>query len=241
MKKVLSLILVAVMLVSVFTISAYAEPEYDVSDCKYFDKIVELNYRKEPWYYDELYYHYSDENSEEPDWALVYAYTDDDMYNKKHGVVVNNMVLWTVGSGDLSISRYLVYVTSLDEFLRVDGRDLEQIIEHCPDFVEIIEEKEFGQHIGDVNDDLKINILDVTYIQRLLAEHIDYVYARYDLALGHRSNDLRVGFVDEVQTYENGKWNSSYISDFNRDGERTILDATAIQMKLAKVEDTVVE
>ncbi len=246
MKKVLSLILVAVMLVSVFTISAYAEPEYDVSDYKYYDKAVEFNYGIEPWYYDELYYHYSDENSEEPDWALVYIYTDvADMRLLRYGVVVENMAICTQTQDMYSNSRHYVYVSALDKFLYVEYSQIEEVLENCPDFVEVIEENNYGQRIGDINDDFIVNILDATYIQRLLAGYKDTVSVR----LVTSSKERRSEYVDTVDTiyanyvYVDGKWHweYAYISDFNRDGERTILDATAIQMKLAKIEDTATE
>lgn len=232
MKKLLGTFLVTVMLVAVFTMPACAEVDYDISGCKYFDEIMEYNYGREPRYYTELFYHYGDEDNEEPDWTLVYTYTDDDMYEKKFGTVVNDVVLWTVGSGDLSYSRYLVYVTALDTFLRVDDRDLAQIIQECPDFAKVIEDNGFGQTIGDVDDDMRVSIMDATYIQRLLAEYEDIINARYDLVLDLRSTDLRVEFVDSIKTY----YSDCYISDFDRDGRRTIFDVTAIQIKLAQLD-----
>ena len=64
--------------------------------------------------------------------------------------------------------------------------------------------------------------MDATFVQRVIAE------------------------LDEFNNYDNindyyvhrGKEILKYISDFDRDGERTILDATAIQMKLAQLEYT---
>ena len=43
---------------------------------------------------------------------------------------------------------------------------------------------------------------------------------------------------DDISGHYNlGSENLDYVSDFDRDGERTIFDATAIQMKLAEIEE----
>ena len=244
MKKVFSMFLVIVVLVLACISPVYAEVETDTDNHKYYDKVVELNYGIEPWYYDELYYHYSDENSEEPDWALIYIYTDvTDMLPIRYGVVVGNMAIYTETRDMYSDSRYYVYVSALDKFLYVEYSQIEEVIESCPDFVEVIEENNYGQRIGDINDDFVVNILDVTYIQRLLAGYKDSVCVRKGLTTNQRTSEY-VDTVDSLRAsyvYVDGKWKWEYvyISDFNRDGERTIHDATAIQMKLAKVEDTV--
>ena len=61
-------------------------------------------------------------------------------------------------------------------------------------------------------------MLDATLIQRALAGLCDF-HAEDEII----ASSWLVGSLD-------------YMSDFNRDGERSVLDATAIQMKLAKID-----
>ena len=70
-----------------------------------------------------------------------------------------------------------------------------------------------GKPLGDLDDDNVISIIDATIIQRCDARIRDYP-----------DND-------KIDLYS---WNREpmYYSDFNRDGERNILDVTAIQRYL---------
>ncbi len=218
---------------SAFAIESFAED--GATEYKYYDKFVE-QYKYIPDTYEELYSYYSDENSEEPEWTLVYSFTEIfDMSDQRYGASIEDILIFGISYGDKSASRYLVYVTALDEFLRVDARDEALILENCPDFVETMKAEKYCVLRGDINDDFEVDILDATYIQRIVAEYQDKVNVRSKLFSEERSWKY-VGSIFCVHTYEGERWNNTYISDYDYDGETTILDATAIQMKLAKVE-----
>ena len=116
-----------------------------------------------------------------------------------------------------SVSGYHVYVKELDTFLPVEEAQMDKIIECCPDFVKVIEEKEFGQLIGDIDGNNVIEIIDATYLQRYLAEYPDFIG-------GYNIDQLTnvTGSID--------------VSDFDRDGETTVMDATMIQRHLVGLE-----
>ena len=229
MKKIISILMIMVMLVSVFAIPAFADDNV-AQEYKYYDKMVELNYNRDPWEYVEIYYHYSVENNENPDWSLIYAMTDDAMDWNYYGVVVGERIIRTESLDRLSHSRYYVYVTELDKVIPLDNSGLDEILKHCPEFTETLDELNYGQLIGDINDDYKINIIDATYIQRILAGHIDMINVRKYPRLNRESEYANIRItVGKGNKYE-------YIADFNRDLQVTILDATAIQRKLAKLD-----
>ena len=229
MKKIISILMIMVMLVSVFAIPAFADDNV-AQEYKYYDKMVELNYNRDPWEYVEIYYHYSVENNENPDWSLIYAMTDDAMDWNYYGVVVGERIIRTESLDRLAHSRYYVYVTELDKVIPLDNSGLDEILKHCPEFTETLDELNYGQLIGDINDDYKINIIDATYIQRILAGHIDMINVRKYPRLNRESEYANIRItVGKGNKYE-------YIADFNRDLQVTILDATAIQRKLAKLD-----
>ena len=211
------------ILMSVLVMSANsAEKEFDASKFKYFEKIMELygeNYRFDIEYtYNELYYHYSDENQEEPDWALIFCEVRSQPVQRRYGTVVGNRVLAIVGGGCVRLDYgYGVYIKETDSIVSLTQDSLNQIIELCPDFVKAIEENNIGQSFGDMNNDGIVDVVDATYIQRYLADHYDYYQYIY--------NDVTIGAKSGVM-----------ISDFDRDGETTILDATKIQRHIAGLE-----
>ncbi len=212
MKKVFSIILVAVMLVMVFTMPAYASSETPESDWKYYHRVKEYAFGYEPEGYCE-FIHYSDENCEHPDWALIRCIIMPEPWEVKYGTSVGDRILYVVGrnsiGGRLNYG-YTVYLVETDSFIDLYKSSLEQIIKLCPDFIEFIEKNEIGQLFGDVNYNGKLDIADATLIQRYLAGYS----------------------VSEIEFYDT-VISCGYISDMNRDGKRTIADATAIQRKIA--------
>ena len=220
MKKIISILMIAVMLVSVFAIPAFADSydDFPPVENKYYDKAVEHNCQVEPEVYKE-FHHYTDENSEEPDWALIACINTFIPWEVKHGALVGDRVIWNMaGTGwDEFEKGYAVYIPKTDTFIALVNDNVEEIIELCPEFVETMEEYGIGQLMGDIDEDGIVNIVDATYIQRRLAGRPDY-------------------FTTTVQTIEDGTLAEFSITDFNRDGDTTILDATAIQRKLAKLD-----
>ncbi len=240
MKKLVSILLVAVLLISACVLPVYAETKPDTNDYKYYEKAKEMNRGKDPYYYEEVYYHYANENSEEPEWSFVYCVSDYELYDMSFGVPVEDVFVFSYDLGIISETNYFVYVTALDEFLRVDYRDIDRILELCPDFVEALKEQKQCALRGDVNDDFSVDIIDVTYIQRLVAGYNDTVYPRIAVDYyPHRTKPVKDHYYLSF-TYANGYAVSEekhYVADYNYDNDVTILDATAIQMKLAKVEE----
>ncbi len=225
MKKMISILMIMVMLVSMLAVATTANT-VDASQNMYLEDFIlyysknyyyteqELNYMREV--YRELCYHYSDENNESPDWVLIECQVYSEPWEMKYGALVGDRILWTYGGSGLPFMEtgLGVYIPKTDTLIGLFQKNVEQIIELCPEFVETIEKNKLGQLMGDVNDDKVINILDATYIQRILAGYT----------------------IDHLNT---GVWDGDIIfgiSDFNRDGETTILDATAIQRKLAKLD-----
>ena len=240
MKKVFSILLVILMMVFILIIPSYAADS--VIENKYYDVFVEnIDCPYEPWEYEEIYIHYSVETSEEPAWVMIYAMCEDDMSTKSYGVVAGNRIILTDSFDTYSLSRVYVYIPALDELLYVDNTQIEEVIVKCPGFLEALEKQDIGQLIGDINDNSEIDIVDATLIQRYLAGYDDTVESRYSFSSRFRvsgkfSNKDRVGTSYAVNGQHVKVWEYDYISDFDRDGERTILDATAIQLKLAGLE-----
>ena len=196
------------------------DPSYkDVSQFKYYDKMVEYigEYYESAirYVYDEVYYHYSDDNTDEPDWALISCGFNPQPIAAKYGTLVGDRILSVVGGGCGGfIDGYGVYVRETDSFITLRQNKLEEIVELCPEFVESIVENEIGQHFGDVDSDGELSVVDVTYIQRFLAGYHDYIQTYF------------------LVTLDGGKGHV-IVPDFDRDGTTTVLDATAIQQKLA--------
>ena len=232
MKKVLSILMVIIMMLSIIAVPVYAEEQTDKKQNKHFDKFFDFCFSDNYYYinhydyyydhiltrcYDEIYYHYENETDEEPAWTLIYGYKDTDMWIRKYGTAVGNRIIYTVEGDSGSISRHYVYVAELDEFIPLEVSNMDRIIEYCPDFVKTIEEIEYGQMLGDVDENNILDITDVTYIQRFLAGYQDRIGDNF---VGYYINII--GDVD--------------VSDFDRDGETAIMDATAIQRQLAGLE-----
>ena len=222
MKKIISLILVAVMLMATVSISASAENRqidlyYQIqkNEHKYRDRVQEYVDGHDIEGYAE-FHHYSDENSEEPDWVLIVCILFPDGL-AKYGAIVGDRALWTEGgSGYRKIQTGItVYLPQTDTFIELENSNMDKIIELCPEFVETIEENKLGQQMGDVNENGELDILDATYIQIELAgyKHLKSYPWRLDL-----------GFEPITSTM-----------DADMDGEVSILDATEIQLKLARL------
>ena len=95
-------------------------------------------------------------------------------------------------------------------------------------------ELDYGQQVGDVNDNGKVDVMDATYIQRYIAEYNDIFYARTHQVPPQYSNDSNSNFY-KVNVVDIGNYYFS-IADFDRDGYTTVLDATAIQRHIAGIE-----
>lgn len=221
MKKVISLILTMVLLVSALSVSVFAT-ETEEETYLYKDEFIEgyigdYEYEDGYYFYKEVYYHHIDENDPESDidWVLVNA--------------SNNMVLpWLVKGviGDIVFYDYnqncpfsfnwAVYDVANNYFSELS----EAVFRTYKDLEQVCEEIGVGQPVGDADFDGKLTISDATYIQRVIAKLVEFKEQ------------------DDIMEFYPLYGDLDYVSDMNRDGERNIMDATAIQRKLAKFDDT---
>lgn len=222
MKKIVSLIIVvSVIFISVFSASAIEDLYGDIpikTDTLYLERFKIYNELSEDDYYYNYreFCYYSNETNEEPDWVLINCSILPPPWERRHGALVGNRVLYNHAGPGLTKSEtgFLVYIPKTDTFIDLVNNNVEQIVQLCPDFVKVLEENKIGRELGDVNDDDSVDILDATHMQFALARRYDYpVWGVF----------TRQG--DEAFS----------MGDYDKDGDFTVLDATAIQMKLAQI------
>lgn len=167
--------------------------------------------------YDELYYHY-DENGD-IDWALIKQCSHNaepweyNTFFKGRIFVYGSHTPFSFGYG--------LYDVKEDKFYDIINEDFDY--SKYQDLEEVFESFNFGYPLGDADHDRVLSILDATAIQL------------------HLANIQPLSYSDEVGGYHGYvSWDQlgypKYISDMNCDGNRDILDATAIQLKLAGLE-----
>lgn len=182
--------------------------EYTVSPT---EKPIYYHYREE--------YKYSPTGSKNDGYVLVNAYSQDGInsFNQIYGVFGDRVLFSYVDTYPFNLS-WGVYDIKKDEWvdLCVAWDDEERF----PTLHEYFENKKIGRLIGDLDEDNELTILDVTYIQKCLA-----------CILPWPNNDTSVKYFTPVHG------EIKYISDFNRDGSRDIIDGAMIQKKLAYLEE----
>lgn len=89
---------------------------------------------------------------------------------------------------------------------------------------EVFTDYGLGKMLGDMDGDRKLTVRDATYIQKCLAGLMEF--PEEDEVRG-----IPVSYDDSPDE------NVRYISDFDGDDQRTVKDATAIQKKIAGIED----
>lgn len=162
MKKLVSLFIIAVMLLSLCTVAVYAQTDYN-SDV--YDRFV-YDYG-EPYSYEELFV--SLENNE-PSYYVIKAkllaiFPDPPLNIQETGIVNNDLVFTQIPFENPFLVDYAVYDVSDDEFYditKVDFNDYEGLYDY-------LVESKIATMIGDVDYDRKITIMDATMIQRILA------------------------------------------------------------------------
>ncbi len=221
MKKLVSLLLVTVMIFAISSVSVFANDDALISESLYEDVFVEKYvHHGGPYLYKEYYYHHVDENDpdSEIDWVLVSASNlmCNPWFVKK---IVADRVLFSSNEYIPFSFMYAVYDVKSGWFVELSN----SILESYDDLAEVLSESGIGRPIGDADFDMKLTVLDATYIQRVLAELCEF-----------DTNDDISGYYDLGAGI-------NYISDYNRDGVRNILDATVIQMHLAELDTEPVE
>lgn len=163
--------------------------------------------------YQEIYYHF-DRETGELDWTLLFAMSD-------------MCIPWFVygNFGNVIIAEYNEYIPFSLTYGIFDSKkqtfmSLEKAYNNLSSYkdLETYVDKHLGTKIGDINNDKDINILDALMIQKCLVEITHFP-----------ESDTIEGYC----LYGNER---KYISDFNLDGERDIMDATAIQKHIANIE-----
>ncbi len=231
MKKILSFTLVLVLLASL-CITSVTSAEYITwqeqnifltGHSKYADKILPFIYGKVE-FYGEIYEYYADgdtETSDEVTPNYVLINTANNMVNPMPiADVFGDYVLW-----DYSVNCPFEYTYCV--YLPENGKiyDLVDALEmNIEGIYNVFTEGGIGELIGDMDKDRKLTIKDATYIQKCIAglekfEHYDKI-EHFDALLNNMGENPPL----------------LYISDFNRDYERNIKDATAIQKHIAGLE-----
>ncbi|MBQ7965580.1 MAG: hypothetical protein IJ331_05780 [Ruminococcus sp.] len=165
MKKLVSIMLIAVILMSAMSVSAFAEvPPED----KFYDRFVEKY--GDAMYYQEVQPHYDENN--EIDWVVVCAYTemavvdvlpDADHYNcyENGEFVFHEKDLYAPFT-----TQHCVYDPKKDEFIDITKVNFDEY----KDLKKHVRTYYFANLIGDVDDDNDVTILDATEIQLILAK-----------------------------------------------------------------------
>ncbi len=231
MKKILCFALIAVILTSLFCVAVSAEVtdndsieknEGIVSATddetewlfyeKFCDHYIEGNDSVE--FYEELYYHYNADG--EMEWALIHGRTE--MFimwvNTPYAIFENRIIRKTTPINNFHVD-YALYVVDDGKFY--DLVEIWKDERYTEDIYNALSDLNIGEIIGDMDKDGKLTIRDATYIQKCLAEIMNFPEDDV-VPYGYNSE-----FYGELK----------FISDFNRDGNRSIKDATAIQKYIA--------
>ena len=163
----------------------------------------------EVWEYKELYDH-SDVNGD-CDWILVFGYCN---------VQVPELLTTIIGNRVISVSScmipfdtgYCIYDVKNGCFVDANAFAAKSY----DDFTKVFDETvTAGRLLGDLDNDDEISVIDVTLTQRCLVGINDY--------------------PEDDEFYLTADDNTHYYSDFDRDGERDITDATKMQRYLVDI------
>lgn len=221
MKKLASIILVFVLMLSILVTPAFAYREeykdyYDEiyggdEDWLFLDEFIEneLIPRKNTMVTLGYYYEYCchKDATGNIDWAFAEAYTFPvPGMELSHYVVINDKVIYIHTDYCIFYSGMVIYDVKKDKFFDLLSVDLSEY-EGLEEYID----KNIGRQVGDADGDKELTVLDATFIQRAMAKLCEF-----------NSNDY-------LEKY-------GYISDVDRDGERTVMDATKIQRHIAGLE-----
>lgn len=208
MKKTISILLSAIIITMMSIMPIYAQDNNTRENL--FEEAFVQRYVKEGENYRciEIYYHYDDNN--EIDWCL-FEVRGEIIPQASEILKFDDFILVTPHMGgpfelcyavyDVEKNIFLDMVTDYDELLSYDG------------YLEFLSGYSRCFHVGDSDRDGEITILDVTDIQRGVAE---------------------IGFMFPYGLLKDVRGEVYCLQDFDRDEQITILDATAIQRKLAQ-------
>ena len=165
--------------------------------------------------YKELYYHTDADGN--MDWALVYAKSN--VYGEGPMplyTVIGNRVFTQYSYYSPFDTNYGVYDVKEDKFIdAISAKDSDY-----PDFTRAFDEyASKGRLLGDLDGDNELTIIDATLIQRC------------DVHMRDWPDDDLIDPEGEFSYYNP----LIYYSDFSRDGERDIIDATMLQRYVTRI------
>lgn len=155
-------------------------------------------------FYRELYYHHNADN--EIDWALVRCELNIVEPMPYSSVIGNRVILHDSCSLPFS-SGYALYDVKEDKFISAASAEASEYDGFTKAFDDNVND---GRLLGDIDGDGEITVIDATIIQRC------------DIRIQDFPED------DEIKPWTTWHYAPKYYSDFNRDGERDILDATCV-------------
>ncbi|MBQ3266030.1 MAG: hypothetical protein IJJ15_08355 [Ruminococcus sp.] len=181
---------------------------------RFFEKYVSIytyDVAPENVYWSDFFYLYDEpyehrDQSGDADWVLIQAETfiaQDVIYE---GIIGNRLVIRPTPSYPFE-SGYGIYDVKQDIFVSLPCNTES----NYDGLTKALDEVVTGRLLGDLDGDDRITVVDATIAQRCEAKMRDYP-------------------EDDEMLYPYGK--ICYYSDFNRDGERSVLDATCIQRYL---------
>ncbi len=206
MKKLISIILIVVVLLSLFSFTTFAENLYGCKDAFYEEYNITANGDKYLIYNElgEMDVDYDDAM----DFVMLYA-----------EFPLGEDAVTAISMGERFIINY--HISHPFEFgygfFDLETREFiplsEEFLNEYPMTYDYLDEFDVGEQYGDADCDGELTVLDATFIQRALASIEEFTYQEYlrDWGLGSRRR-----------------------SDFDDDYKVTVMDATAIQHKLAK-------
>lgn len=178
---------------------------------RYIGERSSATYVPEIWSYEELFYHKAADGK--TDWVLLDAQVGGAELWMGFGIVGNRVLMM----GPLEVFRFGMglYDVKNDTFIDLtDQKDLSAY----DGLEEAIDLYGKGRLLGDLDVDGEITIFDVTLLSRCEADITDYP-----------DSDR----IDSCEYIDASFRPLTYYSDFNRDGERDITDATCVQRYLA--------
>lgn len=215
MKKLFSTILAFILTLSVAVFPAFAQTQSSSEPSWYLQRLF-IHYPETQLAYecDELFYTEIGEMDVDTDdgidYAIIHAHFAMAPDALDGGVIGDRFIITPQIYSPFRLG-YALYDLEKDEFTPFS----EITLDDYPFLSEYMEKYSIGTPFGDADCDRVLSVMDATYIQRVVAQLETFKS------------------FDDISYYNHGAL--TYISDFNRDGSRDILDATGIQMKLASV------
>ncbi len=156
---------------------------------------------EEPQFYDEIYYHYFDEEKTMLDWVLInavvdVAYTPIENPTPRR-FIVGDIVYSTVYYYGPFIVPYCVYDAEKDEFIGISQVNFDEY----EGLREVFCTSTYGKVIGDVDSDGQLSVMDATEIQRHIAKTINIKSGILPLANTDKDNAISIMDVTQIQLF----------------------------------------